>query len=125
MSDASAQKRNAVRVAVARLPAQLWLCGLAVCRQQAALLLNISGSGALLEAAQALPAHLRVHCRFALTPPHPALTHSVAAVVIRSMPARQSDQVQLALQFHFMQEGKRDTLIAWVFEELLRQKQRR
>ena len=113
------QKRNAVRIDIERLPLELWICRLQRCDLCPAHLLNISGSGALIESKRAFAPRLRLHGRF--WPLDKATLFCFAIVVVRCMPASRPNAFNLAVTLHFAQEGKRDLLIKWVFDQAARQ----
>jgi hypothetical protein len=118
-----AQKRTAVRADVERLPMHVWLCHLQRCVGIPAVFVNLSGSGALIEIDRSLAVGLRMHCRFVLPNGHLC---SVGSTVIRCTPLAAATAAaplyRLAVHFHFALEGKRDSVVRWIFEEIARQR---
>lgn len=116
------QQRAYVRVNVARLEAQLWLCQPQIAVLLPCLILNLSGDGAYIEVdTRGMAPGGEVQFSFAL----PNLKRvcvsgrivrlEAALLLSTSRPATPS---RCALRFVFYREADRDRLVRWVFESL-------
>lgn len=119
---ASPQQRAYVRVNVARLKAQLWLCQPRVANLLDCVILNLSGDGAYIEVdTRGMAPGGEVYFIFDL----PGVKRvSVSGRIVRlesvsvAGSASLSAPSRCALRFVFYRETERDRLVRWVFESL-------
>ena len=113
-----AQRREAVRINVPRFDIQLWspLDGMSVAED--AKLINLSATGALIQARHSYAPGGKVHCSFGLTG---AGHFSLPAYVVRCMvKEKMTDRFLVAVQFKAPPQTE-ETLVRWIFRWMAHQ----
>lgn len=113
------QRRNDVRVEVPRYPGEIWCAEVGKSVQRAGVVLNLSGSGALVALVQSVPVGSAVQCRFRL--PNGRVYSVTAAVVREETQAAVRRGAWVGLQFDIRANAS-EQLVHWVFGELARQR---
>jgi hypothetical protein len=117
------QQRSFVRVAVARLPAAVWLCQPRIVTCHDARILNLSGDGVLLELdirGLALGAEVRIVFTLPKTP-RLSLSGRIMRLDAPEENAPASRRT-CGARFVFARETERDRLVGWVFDSLAEQR---
>lgn len=113
------QRRNDVRVEVPRFPGEVWSAQVGKSVQRPGVVLNLSGSGALVALAQPVPVGSAVQCRFCL--PDGRMYSVTAAVVREEAQAAVRRGAWVGLQFDIRADAS-ERLVHWIFSELARQR---